>query len=279
MDRNHAPNRDTVPYSDSRAVEPLHLLEELFGHRWEAHALLQLALAGPMRRADLATAVGTAAGGHIPDAQLDRSIRRLCQAGLARYDIAHRHKWYQLTPAGRRRADLLEPIAAAVQRLALTAPTVTDRPDRIERAPAAAGHRVLARRWAQRLKDTPGPLAPAERQQLLETLAGRLLDAMEAPTFDHDAGARVGAELVAAGLGDPTVLGQTIIAFTTGANQSGHPRLMLLIASLAEGFSRARLDAALDAQEALRRAAVRASHADPLHTPTIRYQRHAIGST
>lgn len=117
------------------------------------------------------------------------------------------------------------------------------------------------------------PLTPADRDRLLTGLAGRLGDALTGEPFDPAAGWRIGADLVAAGFANPEALGCTITAVTTRLAADLHlpemaavtARLTALVEALAGGFTAAVHDRALDAQDAVRAAAMiaqaRAEHA------------------
>jgi diguanylate cyclase (GGDEF)-like protein len=120
----------------------------------------------------------------------------------------------------------------------------------------------FAQTWSKALYGTGYvPLTPAERQQLLAGLAARLHTALTGEPFDPAAGWRVGADL-AAGFAAPEVLGRTItvmigrLAGDLQLSPVAAGRLPDLAAAVASGFSAAVHDRALDAQEAVRSAAV-----------------------
>jgi DNA-binding PadR family transcriptional regulator len=91
-------------------IDPLAELEKLCGHRWESHALLQLAAAaGPLRRAELAAAIRRQCGGRPDDTQLGRTMRRLTADRLVHSTAtADGHRQYTLTARGRQRVERLE---------------------------------------------------------------------------------------------------------------------------------------------------------------------------
>lgn len=258
--------------------DPLAQLEELTGHRWDGHVLLQLAAASqPLRRTDLAGAVSRAAGARVSDGQLDRTLGRVITDGHVRYHVDSRqHKWYQLTPAGRRQADK---IAIHVWVQLHTHPGSGQ--DLLDRARAVldGGRGPLPRQWAHALRNAKiVPLDPVERHRLLSRLAARLEDALHARPFDPCAARAIGQQLVAAGCTTPDALGATITALAAGL---GHPdpanrctRLIGLIAELAAGWAQAARDRTLDAQESLHAAAITAhAHNARRRRPADRHHR------
>jgi diguanylate cyclase (GGDEF)-like protein len=120
----------------------------------------------------------------------------------------------------------------------------------------------FAQAWSKALYGTGYvPLTPAERHQLLAGLAARVHAALVGEPFDPTAGWRVGADL-AAGFAAPEVLGRTIAVLTGRLAGDLHlspaeaGRLPDLVSAVASGFTAATHDRALDAQEAVRSAAV-----------------------
>jgi DNA-binding PadR family transcriptional regulator len=102
----------------SRGTDPLAELEKLCGHRWESHALFQLAAAaGPLRRADLAAAIRSQCGGRPDDTQLGRTLRRLTAERLVHSTpTADGHRQYTLTAQGRQRVARLEALTRILLR-------------------------------------------------------------------------------------------------------------------------------------------------------------------
>ena len=94
--------------------------EEIFGHRWDALALLCLA-EGPCRFNQLAATMGVAADERLADPTLSRSLRRLVGRRLVvKSDGAsERYPIYALTPTGVRLSD----------RLAICLKAIEDDPD------------------------------------------------------------------------------------------------------------------------------------------------------
>lgn len=126
----------------------------------------------------------------------------------------------------------------------------------------APGVGAFVRAWSQALRGAGfNPMTPTERQAVLTELAERLAEVAVAERFDPAAADRLGADLVAAGFFAPQVLGRTItVVHTRFADDfGGRPqRLPELMEALSTGFVRAVHDRALDAQEAVRSAALAA---------------------
>lgn len=249
-------------------ADPLEELEQLCGHRWDGHVLLQLTTTTePLRRADLAAAVTRAARRRISDGQLDRTIRRLGERKLVRFSVdTQGHKRYQLTAPGHHHAERLgnliqllrDPLPTAASR-ALWQPEA----DQV----GTLNRKVFARDWSNLLQGAgPVPLNPVERYRVLSTLAGRLQRALAADPFDPAAGRHVGATLVEMGFAAPDALGCTITMVTGLVCVLPDPaeasiRVTCLVASLAVGFAEASRTRTLDAQDTLRAAAMRAAFA------------------
>lgn len=92
------------------AIDPLVRLrefEDLFGHRWDALALLCLA-DGPLRFNRLAAAMNQHADERLADGVLSRSLRRLANTKLlTRTEMPDNGHAYALTAAGVTRAERL----------------------------------------------------------------------------------------------------------------------------------------------------------------------------
>lgn len=101
----------------SRGIDPLAELETLCGHRWESHALIQLAAASrPLRRAELAAAIRSHCGGRPDDTQLNRTLNRLAAKRLVRLATVSGHKHYELTHQGQQRVARLEALVGILLR-------------------------------------------------------------------------------------------------------------------------------------------------------------------
>jgi diguanylate cyclase (GGDEF)-like protein len=130
-----------------------------------------------------------------------------------------------------------------------------------------AGLTAFVHAWANPLHATRFvPMTLAERRELLHGLAVRLAGALVADESSAGAGYDVGVDLVSAGYESPESLGCTLAVINARlledlglAGDAGvRSRLAGLIESLATGFARASRDAVLDAQDALRLAALTA---------------------
>ncbi|QSB14634.1 bifunctional diguanylate cyclase/phosphodiesterase [Natronosporangium hydrolyticum] len=108
------------------------------------------------------------------------------------------------------------------------------------------------------------PLSPDERFGLLSGLTSRLSEAAGRQPFPAELVRRVGADLVAAGFNSSEVLGRTITLLTTrfaaDLGVTDPHRATEVAAALADGFASAMRDRALDEQEEVRAAAMRAQH-------------------
>lgn len=80
--------------------------EELFSHRWHAHAVLCLAAAtGPLRFNQLAAMMNRRADERLPDATLTRCLHRLIGEKLVQATVADGgYNLYTLTSYGDKRA-------------------------------------------------------------------------------------------------------------------------------------------------------------------------------
>jgi DNA-binding HxlR family transcriptional regulator len=100
-----------------RGVDPLAELEDLCGHRWEGHVLIQLAAApAPLRRAELAVAIRQHSGGRPDDAQLNRTLKQLRTKRLIRAVTIDGNRQHELTDRGRQQARLLEALLPVLAR-------------------------------------------------------------------------------------------------------------------------------------------------------------------
>lgn len=143
---------------------------------------------------------------------------------------------------------------------------------------AGPGLDAFVRAWAREIIGTS--YVPMSRAQIVEFLRGRadlLAGSLAAETFDAGAGHAVGTTLARADFTAPEALGRTIAlmkarlladvglstAVPTDADSAAEAdrRLAVLIGALAEGFARAVRDRTLDAQDDMRRAALRAKAA------------------
>lgn len=276
-------------------ADPFARLEAL-SHRWDAHVLVQLAAGTPsVRRSTLARLITQAAGEHIADAQLDRSLHRLVAVGLVRFEVAGRRKLYQLTPPGRAQAALLLQVVDLLgsppfdgQNHIRHDAVATDPPAGIFRATRHTARRTkldhtqFAREWCTALSATaPVQLTRHECQRVLTALVERIHTALTAERWDPDAGRTIGGDLVAAGFTNPAALGRTITMIGT---QLAPPaaeaatRTTRLVEEIAVGFTQAIRTSTLNAQEELQRATIRASrhrHNHTLRASTLDAESHS----
>ena len=120
------------------------------------------------------------------------------------------------------------------------------------------GVTAFARAWASALDAADYvPALPSTRSALVTALAERVAAALSAEPVDPRTGHRIGADLVATGYASPEALGRTITVMYT---RSGAPaaRVSALAEAVVAGFVAAVHDRALDAQEAVRVAAMTA---------------------
>jgi diguanylate cyclase (GGDEF)-like protein len=131
-----------------------------------------------------------------------------------------------------------------------------------------AGVREFVQAWSTSLFGAVYvPLSQDERLGLLTGLATRLQTAAGQERFDPADVRRVGADLVAAGFSAPEVLGRTLsLMISRYRDDLALPvnppatRLTEVVAALSDGFTAAMRDRALDEQEEVRAAAMRAQH-------------------
>jgi len=166
---------------------------------------------------------------------------------------------------------------------------VTGRPTvPLDDAADVPGVRTFARVWGRALDRVEYvPLPPAERSKILTGLAGRLAGALSAepfePTRTAGVGAQVGAGLVACGYAAAEVLGRTVtlmhsrLAGDLGLGDDVAVRLAVLIEAVATGFVAAVRDRMLDAQDAVRLAAMsaRTRAEQALRASEARFRRFA----
>ncbi|GAA2710323.1 hypothetical protein ACFY2R_28900 [Micromonospora olivasterospora] len=126
---------------------------------------------------------------------------------------------------------------------------------------------TFAKAWAKGLHRAHYvPISSAERYRIVSGLAERLVGGLFAEPPDPTCGFGVGEDLVAAGFASPDALGRTIAVLNTRlAADLGLPadaavcvRLTALLEGLAAGFTAAVHDRSLDAQDAVRLAALAA---------------------
>jgi diguanylate cyclase (GGDEF)-like protein len=131
----------------------------------------------------------------------------------------------------------------------------------------AGGLAGFARAWTSTLHGAGYvPVLPAARERIVTALARRLVAALTGEHADAAAGYRIGTDLVGNGFASPESLGRTITLINTRlAADLGLPadtritaRLNAVVESLAAGFAAAVHDRSLDAQEAIRLAALTA---------------------
>ncbi|MFY1622474.1 hypothetical protein ACN268_04645 [Micromonospora sp. WMMD735] len=94
--------------------EYLRDLDKLFSHRWEALVILCLA-DQPARFSELARATVEKAGVRLPDGNITRSLDRLRRKGLVGVRMDDRHRAYELTGSGQRRASELRFLLEAME--------------------------------------------------------------------------------------------------------------------------------------------------------------------
>jgi len=93
----------------------LRLVSALFTYHWDAFVIGSLAVDGPLRFGQLAYQVTRNSGARVADSTLTEIKDRLIRAGLIEAtDDGKGHPLYQLTTAGRARADVLQAVADAV---------------------------------------------------------------------------------------------------------------------------------------------------------------------
>jgi diguanylate cyclase (GGDEF)-like protein/PAS domain S-box-containing protein len=116
---------------------------------------------------------------------------------------------------------------------------------------------ALTRRWAGAVADAGYvPMSTARLLAFLRGLVERMADALVAEPFDAEAGRRIGAELVGAGISGGETLGRTIEVVGAGLGRPVDGRQFRLLGALAEGFTHALWEHTLDAQEEIRAASV-----------------------
>ncbi|HET8682858.1 MAG TPA: bifunctional diguanylate cyclase/phosphodiesterase [Micromonosporaceae bacterium] len=127
----------------------------------------------------------------------------------------------------------------------------------------------FARVWGRALNSADYvPLLPAERSKVATALTARLAAALSAEPFDADrlarVGQRVGADLVSCGYAMPEVLSRTVTLMHTrlpidlGLDGIAAARVTALVEAVVAGFVAAVRDRTLDAQDAVRLAAMTA---------------------
>ncbi|MFC6021638.1 putative bifunctional diguanylate cyclase/phosphodiesterase [Plantactinospora solaniradicis] len=126
---------------------------------------------------------------------------------------------------------------------------------------------MFAKAWAKALHRAHYvPISAAERYRIVSALAERLVGGLFAEPPDPTCGLGVGEDLVAAGFASPDALGRTIAVLNTRlaadlglpADAAMRVRLTALLEGLAAGFTAAVHDRSLDAQDAVRLAALAA---------------------
>jgi DNA-binding PadR family transcriptional regulator len=249
-------------------ADPLDQLEQLCGHRWDSHLLLQLARSQPLRRAELAARITQAAGRRISDGQLDRTIRRLGSQQLVKWSLDQGHKIYRLTARGHEHADrirwlvqLLDPPDAHPQP---ATPATSYASQSGASAPGGIHDRTaFADEWSSELRSTGTvPLSRQERDRMFTELTDALHNAM-ATDAPEPAARHVGTELVTAGFTTPEALGRTISLVSSRLPDQGTTavtsgRVTALVEHLAAGFVQALTGQILAAQDSVRAAGLHA---------------------
>lgn len=96
-------------------------LEDLFGHAWDALALVALLHDGDMRYRQLGDAMQQRANRRVPDPRISSSVHNLSNAGLIQTTIAEDgSKVHAITEQGRRKAQKIQWTFAALDHYALT---------------------------------------------------------------------------------------------------------------------------------------------------------------
>jgi diguanylate cyclase (GGDEF)-like protein len=118
---------------------------------------------------------------------------------------------------------------------------------------------AFARAWAIALDAADYvPELPAARHATVAALAEQVAAALSAERLDPRAGHRIGADLVASGYASPEALGRTITVLYRHLATRTDARVSALTEAVVAGFVAAVHDRALDAQEAVRVAAMTA---------------------
>jgi diguanylate cyclase len=141
---------------------------------------------------------------------------------------------------------------------------------------------AFARAWATALDAADYvPELPPARHATVAALAERVADALSAERLDPRAGQRIGADLVASGYASPEALGRTITVLYRHLATGPDSQVAALTEAVVAGFVAAVHDRALDAQEAVRVAAMtaqaRAERA--LHAGEARFREFATHDT
>ncbi|HLL68617.1 MAG TPA: EAL domain-containing protein [Micromonosporaceae bacterium] len=131
--------------------------------------------------------------------------------------------------------------------------------------PPRAAERI-ARSWAVAIAGTSYvSMGGLEIQDFLTGLAGRLIRAVDAASFDPSVVHEVGATLVAAHFTQPQTLDRTVVVLAEQFPDAPTERLAAILGTLAAGYAEALRDRVLDEQEDIRTAALwaqaRAEHA------------------
>jgi len=116
----------------------------------------------------------------------------------------------------------------------------------------------IARAWARAIAGTSYvPLSRRELQAFLTRVAGNLVTAVTAETFEPTLGYEVGGALVKAHFTQPESLDRTLCVLTEQLGKAGEPaRVMALLSALAAGYAEALRDRTLSEQEEIRAAAM-----------------------
>jgi hypothetical protein len=141
---------------------------------------------------------------------------------------------------------------------------MTNAQDRLPADDTAVGAATFARAWFDTLQGAGYvAMTPHASQRFLLGLSQRLAAGARPDPLDPATGYQLGVDLVSAGFASPETLGRTIGVINAGwVANLGHPadsaRLSRLVEALAAGFVSAVRGQTLDAQEAIRVAALRA---------------------
>jgi DNA-binding HxlR family transcriptional regulator len=107
--------RNTPRGGDDVDFARLRQVSALFSYQWDPFVIASLAVNGPLRFGQLGFKVTRNSGARLADSTLTEIKDRLIRAGLVEAtDDGKGHPLYQLTAAGRAKADVIQAITDAV---------------------------------------------------------------------------------------------------------------------------------------------------------------------